>query len=596
MNTKTSRGNKYYESVEIQKDLYAQSKSGKRNFRDLMEMIISDENILLAYHMIKANTGSKTKGTDGYTIIHMAEQDQTHFIQFMRETVVNYHPREVRRVWIPKPNGDKRPLGIPSIIDRLVQQMFLNILQPICEAKFYNHSYGFRPNRSTRHAIARVQTLININKLHYTVDIDIKGFFDNVNHNLLIKQLWNIGIKDKRVLSVISKMLKAPIKGEGIPTKGVPQGGILSPLLSNVVLNDLDHWVADQWETFDKTRHTYSCNDKKYRALRDGSKMKEGFIVRYADDFRIMARDCTTAYKWFHAVRKFLKDRLKLDISPEKSQVINLRKKSSEFLSYKFKTAKKGHKIVAFTYVSDKKTKQMQGTLKRHIESIHKDASPENINRYNSIILGMHHYFKYATHATVAFRDLDFRLMKSLRYRLKNIASYEYPSGLPPEATYRRHYPVTRRTYKIGDLYIFPIGNIKSIPNLNYSQSTNPFDNDRDFAWDSQIVILMRSKLPNRSVEYMDNRLSVYSMQKGRCAITGIPLQASDVHCHHKTPTYLGGGDDFKILTIVHRDIHRLIHATTEETIKKYLHYFNLNAMQLRKLNQLRSLCKLNRV
>lgn len=145
-------------------------------------------------------------------------------------------------------------------------------------------------------------------------------------------------------------------------------------------------------------------------------------------------------------------------------------------------------------------------------------------------------------------------------------------------------------------MYFFPIGNIKSISNLNYSQSTNPFDNDRDFAWDSQIAILMRSRLPNRSVEYMDNRLSVYSMQKGRCAITGIPLQASDVHCHHKTPSHLGGGDDFKNLTIVQRDIHRLIHATNEETIKKYLHYFSLNAMQLRKLNQLRSLCKLNRV
>lgn len=596
MNAKTSRGNKYYDSVEIQKELYAQSKSGKRNFRDLMELIVSDENILLAYRTIKANTGSKTKGTDGYTIMHMAEQNQAHFIQFMRDTILNYHPRAVRRVWIPKPNGDKRPLGIPSIIDRLVQQMFLNILQPICEAKFYNHSYGFRPNRSTRHAIARVQTLININKLHYTVDIDIKGFFDNVNHNLLIKQLWNIGIKDKRVLSVISKMLKAPIKGEGIPTKGVPQGGILSPLLSNVVLNDLDHWVANQWDTFDKTRHTYAGNDKKLRALRDGTNLKEGFIVRYADDFRIMARDYKTAYKWFHAVRKFLKDRLKLDISPEKSRVINLRKKSSEFLSYKFKTAKKRDKVVAFTYVSDKKSKQIKDTLKRHIEAIQKDTSLENINRYNSTVLGMHHYFKYATHASVAFRDLDFRLMKTLRSRLKNIASYEYPSGLPPQASYRKYYPVTRRTYRIGDLFFFPIGNIKFIPNLNYSQSTNPFDNDRDFAWDSQIAILMRSRLPNRSVEYMDNRLSVYSMQKGRCAITGIPLRASDVHCHHKTPSHLGGGDDFKNLIIVHREIHRLIHATNEETIKKYLHYFSLNAMQLRKLNQLRSLCKLNKV
>jgi 5-methylcytosine-specific restriction endonuclease McrA len=428
------------------------------------------------------------------------------------------------------------------------------------------------------------------------VDIDIKGFFDNVNHNLLIKQLWNIGIRDKRVLAVISKILKAPIRGEGIPPKGVPQGGILSPLLSNVVLNDLDQWVADQWDTFSKTRHTYAGNDKKVRALRDGSNMKEGYIVRYADDFRIMARDYNTAYKWFHAVSKFLKDRLKLDISAEKSKVINLRKKSSEFLSYKIKAAKKRDKIVAFTYVSDKKKESIQKTLKRHIDAIHKEPSLININRYNSTVLGTHHYFKYATHASVAFRDIDFRLMKTLRSRLKNISVYEYPSGLPPHASFRKHYPVTRRTYRIGDLYFFPIGNIKSIPNLNYSQSTNPYDNEREFSWDSQVALLMRARLPDRSVEYMDNRLSVYSMQKGRCAVTGIPLHASDAHCHHKLPTHLGGKDDYQNLVIIHRDIHILLHATKSETINKYLRFFNLNTMQLRKLNQLRSLCKLDKV
>jgi RNA-directed DNA polymerase len=284
MSARVDRNKHYYDFVELQKDLYEHSKSGNNDFKNLMEIILSDENILLAYRTIKSNSGSKTKGTDGYNIMHIAETDQQIFINKMKEIVAQYKPKAVRRVWIPKPNGKQRPLGIPTIRDRLVQQMFLQVLEPICEAKFYNHSYGFRPLRTTRHAIARVQTLININKLHYTVDIDIKGFFEHVNHNLLLKQLWNIGIKDKRVLAVIGKMLKAPIQGEGIPTEGVPQGGILSPLLSNVVLNDLDNWVADQWDTFNKTRRKYAGNDVKVRELRRTSNMKEGYLVRYADD------------------------------------------------------------------------------------------------------------------------------------------------------------------------------------------------------------------------------------------------------------------------------------------------------------------------
>jgi len=128
-----------------------------------------------------------------------------------------------------------------------------------------------------------------------------------------MKQIWNIGIQDRRVLAIISKMLKAPIDREGVPIMGTPQGGILSPLLSNIVLNDLDHWIAGQWELF-QTRHEYVQTGKKYVSLRRASNLKEGFIVRYADDFKIFTKDHKTAQKWFYAVKLYLKDRLKLDI------------------------------------------------------------------------------------------------------------------------------------------------------------------------------------------------------------------------------------------------------------------------------------------
>ena len=179
---KVLRNNEYYGQQEKLDELYKKSSEG-RYFDKLYELIISEDNIMKAYRNIKRNTGSKTKGVNGHTIRYLENLSKDKLIQMVRQRLDFYKPNPVRRVFIPKTNGKQRPLGIPTIEDRLIQQCILQILEPICEGKFHNSSFGFRPNRSTHHAIARCQHLINHSKNHFVVDIDIKGFFDNVNHS-----------------------------------------------------------------------------------------------------------------------------------------------------------------------------------------------------------------------------------------------------------------------------------------------------------------------------------------------------------------------------------------------------------------------------
>lgn len=387
----TIRYNDYYNMQGVFDGLYDRSENNATKGLSLYDRIISENNILLAYRHIKSNTGSKTAGMDGITIDQYKKEDTASFIKEIRETLEDYKPQTVRRVEIPKPNGKKRPLGIPTMRDRIIQQMFKQVLEPICEPKFYNHSYGFRPNRSTRHAVARCQYLINKTTNHYVVDIDIQGFFDNVNHNRLLSQLYNIGIKDERVLAIINKMLKAPIQGEGIPTKGTPQGGILSPLLSNVVLNDLDWWVANQWENL-KTRHNYTQLSSKTSALKT-SNLKRMHIVRYADDFKVFTNSHKSAIRIFHAVKGYLKNQLKLDISKEKSTITNLRKRNSDFLGFSLRAVKKRKKYVANTHVMSKKMKSIIAGAKKLVRKLKNSPSRKNINLYNAYIMGVRNYY-----------------------------------------------------------------------------------------------------------------------------------------------------------------------------------------------------------
>ncbi|NFH02374.1 group II intron reverse transcriptase/maturase [Clostridium botulinum] len=599
---KLLRNNEYYDFQEIQDKLYKDSKNNKK-FTNLMDLIVNEENILLAYRNIKRNKGSKTAGTNTNNIIELAETEPEMLIKYVRNQLINYKPQPVRRVEIPKENCKTRPLGIPCIEDRLIQQCIKQILEPICEAKFHKHNYGFRPNRSTHHAVGRMMYLANKSHLHYVVDIDIKGFFDNVNHGKLLKQMWTMGIQDKRLITIISKMLKTEIKDIGKPTKGTPQGGILSPLLSNIVLNELDWWISNQWETF-KTKHNYSVNRRtyvdesnKYKTLRNSSKLKEIYIVRYADDFKLMCRNYETAQKAFIAVKKWLKERLNLDISLEKSKVINIRKNYSNFLGFKLKIKNKGKKKVINSHISDKSNKKIIRSIIDKIKKVSKIPNVENVSKYNSTILGMHNYYKYATHVNKDFSKIAFLVSTSLYNRTKNIRS---STGAKSKAYMKFYGEYNIKAVYIAGIILFPIAGIRTNTILNFSQDICNYTVKGREKIHSKLTninydvlrYIIENPILNESVEYNDNRVSLYVGQQGRCNITGEPLQIGNMESHHKKPRKLGGTDKYNNLVFVTSDIHRLIHAVDEEIILKYLNKIKkyIDKKGLAKLNKLRKL------
>ena len=305
-------------NVEVQ-NIPSMSKGRRNNANeygnDLLEKIISKDNLNNAHRRVKANKGSH--GIDGMTVDELLQYLKENG-QDLRQLLLEgrYKPKPVRRVEIPKPDGGKRLLGIPTVVDRVIQQAIAQILILIYEKKFSNNSYGFRPGRSAKQAVEKCRDYINAG-YRWTVDLDLAKYFDTINHDKLIR-IISKDIKDGRVISLIRKYLQSGVMINGVVMEieaGAPQGGPLSPLLANIMLNELDVELTQRGLNF----------------------------VRYADDCNIYVRSRKAANRVMKSITRFIEEKLKLKVNRDKSTVD--RPWKLKFLGFSFYPAKGGYRI-----------------------------------------------------------------------------------------------------------------------------------------------------------------------------------------------------------------------------------------------------------
>jgi RNA-directed DNA polymerase len=358
-----------------------------RKWFALIDKVYRMANLQSAFNQVWRNAGGA--GIDGQSVKQFEAQEEQQLQQLSRELKNGvYRPAAVKRVWIPKAGStEKRPLGIPVVRDRVAQTALRNVIEPIFERDFAEQSYGFRPRRATKDALRRVEELLN-QAHHWVVDADIKGYFDSIPHGKLTAKV-GAKISDGRILELIESYLKAGVmeqcKGWEATNQGTPQGGVISPLLANIYLDELDWKIANA-----------------------GMQM-----VRYADDFVVLCSSQTQAQAALELISQWIQE-AQLQLHPQKTKIIDATQPGGfEFLGYHFE---RGHK-----WPRHKSVLKVRASLRKQTGRTNGQSLEYTIARLNPILKGWYNYFRHGKVHTL--RSLDGwvrgRLRSMLRKRTK---------------------------------------------------------------------------------------------------------------------------------------------------------------------------------
>lgn len=588
----------------IQDELFERArKSIEQNelprIKHLMETIRSETNIITAIHEIKSNKGSKTSGSDGEIMqVDILQKDWEEIITRVQNSLDDYKPLPVRRKWIEKEGKqEKRPLGIPSIIDRIVQQCVKQVIEPILEAQFFHHSYGFRPMREAKHAIERISHMTQGTGYKWIVEGDISKFFDEVNHTILIKKMWNMGIRDRRVLMVLKKMLKAGIMNEIKENDiGTPQGGIISPLLANVYLHKLDKWIVREWEEKKTTRKQYSSRGNRLKSLQSYSKLKPAYFVRYADDWVLITNTKSNANTWKKRISKYLGTNLKLRLSEEKTLITNMKQKAINFLGFEMKLIhdeKARKKVISRIKPNKKKLELKVGKLHKEAFKLRYSTDKEwlvhDILRLNSGIRGIINYYETATWVNPILGKYNWNLNRSI-YRALTVNRKVNVDWVPAKEVdnlkeIHKNYSgkISTIQYNGMKIGVTSLSFCKWKKALNKRQEESPYSVKGRRLYESRSnkkqslaraddlltetytrYLAQNKENTTYNFEFHMNRGYALNRDRQKCKTCGITLNRDNLETHHIRKLSLDEMNKVNNLASLCRECHNLVHSAIE--------------------------------
>lgn len=514
--------------------------------------------VLAVWNITHQNEGKKTAGVDGVKIPKGKNKEETDKIRLKLLDAIDIQsaPNKIKRTYIPKANGKKRPLGIPTLADRINQEILRIAIEPIAEYHAHDNSYGFRPKRSCHDVMALLQiSLAPRNRKRYILEGDIKSCFDNISHRHIRNTLrhWKI---PKYACNIISKMLKAKIFYEGKITEkttGTPQGGVISPLLANIALTSFDHYISLKYGNtvyYGRGKHQNSP------------------MIRYADDFVILCESKTQAKEIRQDITDYLSKQIGLTLSKEKTRITHI-KKGFNFLGFnirKYPKSKHHNRSDIGEYkliIRPQKEKVIQ-FLRKCFDLIdnNKQAKQENlISHLNDRIRGWGNYYRFCNR-TKTFSKSDnliwHKLWKWARRRSKKNGAKWTREKYYVKRPNRKSLHFSKNGITIQRLCDIPL------PKMRYPKVKNGYRlyniHDRDY-W-----IKRENEKAKQSIYANKGRYFLLKRQKGVCDYCNTPISAYDIqekrsHVHHIIPKAKGGKDSYSNLRLLHTECHREIHS-----------------------------------